>query len=143
MIIEISLFVAHSVPQVEVNSLDIRTACLYLRNAPLRDIVAAVQVYVLELVEPCSDVLYRVIRDIGALPDIENMQIYQSFADLGDSLIRDLAGGERQGPEVKQTTCNVDHGSVGDSLAERDVKTLESHAALRQVAHSNITDVVT
>ena len=143
VILEQPLMSGQSVPQVEVNSLDIGTACLDVRDAALCYIVAAVQVYVLQLVEPGSNVFYRAVRNSGALPDIENMQIHQGFADLRDPLVRDLTSGQGQGSQVEQAAGDVDHGPVGDSLAEGDVQALQTHAALRQVAHPDITDVIT
>ena len=130
-------------PQVEVNSFNVRASCLQVLDAPLGYIVTPIKIDVLQLVEPGSNVLYWVIRNGGALPDIENMQIHQSLADLGYSLVTDLAGGQRQSPEVEQTTCNVNHGTVRDSFAEWNIQTLQTHTALGQVPNSNITDVVT
>ena len=50
-------FVANSVPQVEVDSFDVRASCLQVGDTPLGNIVTAIKIDVLKLVEPGSDVL--------------------------------------------------------------------------------------
>ena len=75
----------------------------------MRDLIAAIQIHGLQVVQPGANVLEGDISEAGALPDVEDVEVGQGLADLADPLVSDLAANQGERSQVKETAGNVNH----------------------------------
>ena len=112
-------------------------------KAMLSDPWAAIEVNSPQVEEACPQLLQGHVRHLETLTNVQGLQLEQGLGHLGQPLVSDPAGRHREGPKVEETRRDVRHGSVADSLAERNVERVKTDAALGKVANANVTDVVT
>lgn len=106
------------------------------------DLRTAVQVDALEVLHALGDGVQTAVGEPTALADVEGLEVVEGLGDLADTLVADLAGGQRQGLEVEQTLGDVHERLVADLVAERDVERGDSAAALGEVRHADVGNVV-
>lgn len=82
------------------------------------------------------------VSNIGALANIEHVEVDQSFGKFADTFIRYFAGDDWEAGEIEESAGDMNHGSVRHSVTEGKVQGLKANTSLRQVSHSDVADVV-
>ena len=79
-------------PQIEVYLSELGAARLEAGQAGGGDLVTAVEVNTPQLSQPRPDVTQTEVSQPLTLADVQDVEVGQSLADLGHSLVTDLAG---------------------------------------------------
>lgn len=108
----------------------------------MREMLVQQPTYASKFSQVVGNGLDGAIRNAAALADIERLEVKKRQSHSDESLIRDVAGAQRQLFQMNQSLGNVDDSLVVDPIAKRHVQRSDSRSPFSQISHSDIGNVV-